>query len=92
MSIFKKLNKMFKMHFFLKPDFTFYKTDSIIGLIIVFCKKVEKKYFYFSKNVIWTFLFFDTVCFKVCHFYFLFSKNSNKNPYKMENKIKIFQK
>ena len=61
MSKMKKLNKMFKMHFFKNQILRFYKTNCINGLVIVFIKKMKKKYFYFSKNVIWTFLIFDTV-------------------------------
>ena len=52
----KKLNKMFKMHFFLKPDFTFFKPDSIIGVVIVFEKKLKKNNFIFEKML---FLFLD---------------------------------
>jgi hypothetical protein len=37
--------------FFKKPDFTFFKTDSINGLTIVFIKKMKKNIFIFQKTL-----------------------------------------
>ena len=59
---FQKTQQNVQNAFFKKSDFTFFKTDSITGVIIVLVKKLKKNIFIFWKNVIRIFghLFFDT--------------------------------
>jgi len=87
----KKLNKMFKMHFCLKQDFTFFKTDSINGFIIVFIKKMKKNIVIFQKTLFGHFYFLTQFESNCVIFIFYFQKTLIKIPTKWRIKSKFFK-
>ncbi len=86
----KKLNKMFKMHFFKKPDFTFFKTNSINGIVIVFIKNMKKNIFIFEKTLFGHFYFLTQFVVKCVIFNFYFKNSTIPPPTKMEDEIPAF--